>query len=237
MRQHINLDLVYSMKITFVLAFVLISGIQATEAASATLDKPNLLLIYCDDLGWGDVSFNGHPIVKTPNIDALSEGPMLRMKGDKSTKSVAGNQTPSNPPSPALGQGTMSGEVTSSSALVQTRLTLGTQLDERGDLPGADGVVCFEWSDNHTSLSGFRHEADAFFACGALNDENSRMGVLPGAKNGTDPDGKVRQPFISPQPSGGFVQVQAGKTLDVVFYDDNGRALYDFQYPDLTIDQ
>ncbi len=31
------------------------------------------------------------------------------------------------------------------------------------------------------------------FACGALNDENSRKGVPPGSKKGTDPEGKIKQ--------------------------------------------
>ena len=45
-----------------------------------------------------------------------------------------------------IGQGTMSGEVTDSSALLQTRLTQATELNTEGDLPGAAGLVCFEWS-------------------------------------------------------------------------------------------
>ena len=36
-----------------------------------------------------------------------------------------------------LGQGTMSGEVTDSTVLLQTRLTLAAQLDPTGELPGA----------------------------------------------------------------------------------------------------
>ena len=36
--------------------------------------KPNVLLIYVDDLGYGDTAAYGHPIVKTPNIDRLAEG-------------------------------------------------------------------------------------------------------------------------------------------------------------------
>ena len=44
-----------------------------------------------------------------------------------------------------LGQGTMSGEVTDSTAFLQTRITAATDLDATGDLPGVAGVVCFEW--------------------------------------------------------------------------------------------
>lgn len=57
-----------------------------------------------------------------------------------------------------LGQGTMSGEVTDCTALLQTRLTLAAQLDADGDLPGAAGVACFEWS-THSDFSDAQRTA------------------------------------------------------------------------------
>ena len=37
--------------------------------------KPNIVFIFADDWGWGDLSCHGHPWLKTPNIDRLaSEG-------------------------------------------------------------------------------------------------------------------------------------------------------------------
>jgi len=35
-------------------------------------EKSNVLIIYVDDLGYGDTGVYGHPVVKTPNIDALA---------------------------------------------------------------------------------------------------------------------------------------------------------------------
>ena len=34
--------------------------------------RPNILFIFGDDWGWGDLSCHGHPYVKTPNIDRLA---------------------------------------------------------------------------------------------------------------------------------------------------------------------
>ena len=35
-------------------------------------ERPNILFIFADDWGWGDLSCHGHPYVKTPNIDRLA---------------------------------------------------------------------------------------------------------------------------------------------------------------------
>ena len=45
-------------------------------------------------------------------------------------------------------QGEMAGEVSANSVLLQSRLTAvpGPELDALGDVPGAAGVACFEWS-------------------------------------------------------------------------------------------
>lgn len=38
-------------------------------------EKPNIIFIFADDWGWGDLSCHGHPWLKTPNLDRLaSEG-------------------------------------------------------------------------------------------------------------------------------------------------------------------
>jgi arylsulfatase A-like enzyme len=41
--------------------------------ALAAAEKPNIVLIYADDLGYGDISCNGATAVQTPNIDRIAK--------------------------------------------------------------------------------------------------------------------------------------------------------------------
>ena len=50
----------------FLFIFLVLSGLNANE-------KPNIILIFSDDWGWGDLSCHGHPYLKTPNIDRLAK--------------------------------------------------------------------------------------------------------------------------------------------------------------------
>jgi len=43
---------------------------SAVDAASPA--KPNIVLCMADDQGWGDMAYNGHNILKTPNFDAMA---------------------------------------------------------------------------------------------------------------------------------------------------------------------
>jgi hypothetical protein len=43
-------------------------GLLAVTGAS----KPNFILIMCDDLGWGDVGFNGGKHIRTPHLDKMA---------------------------------------------------------------------------------------------------------------------------------------------------------------------
>ena len=46
-------------------------GVNAL-AAQTQQEKPNVLFIAVDDLGWSDVGYNGSTLVATPNIDRLA---------------------------------------------------------------------------------------------------------------------------------------------------------------------
>ncbi|WP_159434874.1 sulfatase family protein [Rubritalea squalenifaciens] len=40
--------------------------------AREVMDKPNVIIIYLDDSGYGDFSYNGNPVIETPNISRLA---------------------------------------------------------------------------------------------------------------------------------------------------------------------
>ena len=55
---------------TPILAVICLLGGGAVQATAQTSAKrPNIILVMADDQGWGDMAYNGHPAIKTPNFD------------------------------------------------------------------------------------------------------------------------------------------------------------------------
>jgi arylsulfatase A-like enzyme len=46
--------------------------VQCGQAANIRDEKPNIVFIFADDWGWGDLGCHGHPWLKTPHIDGLA---------------------------------------------------------------------------------------------------------------------------------------------------------------------
>lgn len=53
-------------------ALLLLLTPPVAPAALAAAEKPNILVILCDDLGYGDLGCFGHPTIKTPELDRLA---------------------------------------------------------------------------------------------------------------------------------------------------------------------
>jgi arylsulfatase/arylsulfatase A len=51
--------------------FVCLRTSLAAES-TATVERPNIILIVTDDQGWGDLSCHGNPVLQTPHIDRLA---------------------------------------------------------------------------------------------------------------------------------------------------------------------
>jgi arylsulfatase A len=59
---------------TLALAIMAIIGlsIRTYAESSAAGNRPNIIIILADDLGWGDLACYGHPSIRTPNLDRLA---------------------------------------------------------------------------------------------------------------------------------------------------------------------
>ena len=60
------------MQIVLIMKFVQLAVALGLSLSAAATEKPNILFIFADDWGWGDLGCHGHPYVKTPNIDRLA---------------------------------------------------------------------------------------------------------------------------------------------------------------------
>ena len=50
---------------------------MTVSCSKETIEKPNIVLIVADDLGWSDLSYMGSTYYETPNIDKMAEEGLL----------------------------------------------------------------------------------------------------------------------------------------------------------------
>ena len=121
-----------------------------------------------------------------------------------------------------------------------------TKIDNHADIGGFrhEADAFFAWlkenkisgfmticGDRHWQYHSIHPSGVEEFACGALNDENARLGVPPGSKKGTDPDGRIKQPYLYSEPTGGFLYVRIAREDDkrakllLEHRDDTGKVM------------
>ncbi len=61
-----------TLKTLSVVSAALLSNMGYTQAAGNANSKPNFVVIFCDDLGYGDIGCYGNPTILTPNIDRMA---------------------------------------------------------------------------------------------------------------------------------------------------------------------
>src|SRR5205823_3973599 len=66
-----------SMKSLLACLFAALAAFTTLALVAAPLiaaDRPNIIFVMADDMGWGETSYRGHPLLKTPNLDAMAAG-------------------------------------------------------------------------------------------------------------------------------------------------------------------
>jgi len=53
-------------------SLVLVSAMLGWISSPIAAERPNIILCMADDMGWGDTGYNGHPVLKTPCLDAMA---------------------------------------------------------------------------------------------------------------------------------------------------------------------
>ena len=86
--------------------------------------------------------------------------------------------------------------------------------------------------DRHWQYHSIRPDGYEEFSSGALVDANAILGSFPGRPNTTDPEGRIRQPFHSPEASGGFLMISVvpdgdSAVAEFRFYDEQGKLLHE----------
>jgi alkaline phosphatase/alkaline phosphatase D len=90
-------------------------------------------------------------------------------------------------------------------------------------------ILC---GDRHWQYHSIHPSGVEELCCGAINDENSIRGIAPGDPTSTDPQATIRQPYLYPNPTGGFLHVDLSPNskgtspLTFSFYDDGGKLLH-----------
>ncbi|MEM6980956.1 MAG: sulfatase-like hydrolase/transferase, partial [Planctomycetota bacterium] len=57
----------------FGLAFIILLCTSLPASVLASEPPPNVVIVLCDDLGYGDLGCYGHPIIRTPHLDQLAD--------------------------------------------------------------------------------------------------------------------------------------------------------------------
>jgi arylsulfatase A-like enzyme len=62
----------FKKSILFVISLILAAGLNNCSEKETPDTRPHIVLVMADDQGWGDMAYNGHPVLQTPHFDNLA---------------------------------------------------------------------------------------------------------------------------------------------------------------------
>ncbi len=204
-------------------------------------DRPNYVVIFCDDLGWGDLSCYGHPTIATPNLDRMaSEGMRMTqfyVAASVCTPSRAGLMTGRYPVRSGMCGKRRVLFPDSVGGLPETERTIAEVLKQRGYSTGMVG----KWHLGHLpQYLPTQHGFDSYYGIPYSNDMDSL------APKGTkrwdifgDPDWKnFNVPLLEGTHAGGVAQIErpvdqrtitrryVGKAIDFIRNQDEDQPFF-----------
>jgi arylsulfatase A-like enzyme len=176
-----------------------LSGAVATAAPAPRADRPNFVLCMTDDQGWGDVGYHGHPVLRTPHLDAMAAAGVrfdrfyaAHPVCSPTRASVLSGRTPGRYRSYSWGFDLPLREVTVAELVKTKGYTTGHFGKWHvGGLPNADGITgrgvpeAFDPAPRHPGNHGF----DEWFSAGNWFDRDPAAGTF--WRNG-EPVGALR---------------------------------------------
>ncbi|MDX1639646.1 MAG: sulfatase [Balneolaceae bacterium] len=157
--------------VAIVTAFITLGTDQGVAQREA-MDQPNIVIIFADDMGYGDVGVYGHPTIQTPNLDRMAREGMkftqFYTAAAVCTPSRAGLLTGRLP----VRNGMMSGEMRvlfpfSAKGLPQDEITIAEALKEQGYATAAVG----KWHLGHLDpYLPTQHGFDSYYGIPYSND-------------------------------------------------------------------
>ncbi len=161
----------------------------APSLAAADAPGPNVIVIFCDDLGYGDLGCFGHPTIRTPRLDQMaSEGQrwtQFYAAASVCTPSRAGLQTGRYPVRSGMcGFGYRVLFPDSKGGLPPKEITIGKMLQANGYATHAVG----KWHLGHLpQFLPTSHGYDTYFGIPYSNDMDTAKHVPPWKEQFADP--------------------------------------------------
>jgi len=69
---NISISVNFNRNLIFLFAFLPLLVLNSCNTSQEADSNPNIVIIFCDDMGYGDLGTFGHPTIRTPNIDQMA---------------------------------------------------------------------------------------------------------------------------------------------------------------------